>query len=903
MVATYRLQLHPEFGFSDAERALPYLRQLGVSHLYLSPITEARPGSTHGYDVIDHNAVREEIGGREGFDRLVQAAYAEGLEIVIDFVPNHAGVGPQNSYWQDVLAFGPHSIYAPYFDVDWNPIKPELQGKILLPFLGNSYGEVLDGGELSLAYVDGYFYATYYESPYRLNPASYTHILERVLRAAERTEPYWDLKDLVEAYRSLRAHEREKSEALRMRLMNLVERVSYEEIFASFTPAELHDLLEAQFWRLSFWKTAGHEINYRRFFDINGLVALRMEDDHVFWDAHQLLAELMAMEGVAGVRIDHIDGLFDPHGYLDRLSKVGRGHIWVEKILAPGETIPDAWPVSGTTGYEFLNDVMGVLLRDDGRIPLEKTYRRVLGAAPTFQDDVYESKKVVIETSLSSELFRLSYELDRISEADYHTRDFTLEAIRQALTDVVAVFDRYRTYLPHDPEAARDVIRPAVYRARARNPVAEPTVYDFIASVILGEVREDLKDVQRAFVGRFQQYTAPVAAKGVEDTAFYRYLPLAGLNEVGGEPGEFGTSLHAFHSRARFRAHRYPHNLLTTATHDHKRGEDTRMRMIALTEIPDQWEGVVRDLLEIGEMHISDAGPSRADQYLFFQTLAALWHGSDHAELVERLWLYMQKATRESKRQTSWTNPDEAYEEALEAFVKGMLEDDRVAETLDDLSRRLAHIGFHNTLSQVILKLTTPGLPDIYQGCELLDLSLVDPDNRRPVDYDQRARALESLGGLIANPDVTRVRSLLKSSASRVQDSESNVERSDATGESLRIDFNGLGEWEIAKLYVTAALLQLRRKEPELLAGDYFPVDVESSEHWIVFSRTNAEKALLVVVGRWHTAWDENSDAAISLPSQISDRRWTDVLTGALIEAGSTLSLNDLPMRWAVLIS
>jgi (1->4)-alpha-D-glucan 1-alpha-D-glucosylmutase len=302
-------------------------------------------------------------------------------------------------------------------------------------------------------------------------------------------------------------------------------------------------------------------------------------------------------------------------------------------------------------------------------------------------------------------------------------------------------------------------------------------------------------------------------------------------------------------------------------------------------------------------MHISDAGPSRADQYLFFQTLAALWHGSDHAELVERLWLYMQKATRESKRQTSWTNPDEAYEEALEAFVKGMLEDDRVAETLDDLSRRLAHIGFHNTLSQVILKLTTPGLPDIYQGCELLDLSLVDPDNRRPVDYDQRARALESLGGLIANPDVTRVRSLLKSSAFRVQDSESNVERSDATGESLRIDFNGLGEWEIAKLYVTAALLQLRRKEPELLAGDYFPVDVESSEHWIVFSRTNAEKALLVVVGRWHTAWGENSDAAISLPSQISDRTWTDVLTGALIEAGSTLSLNDLPMRWAVLIS
>ncbi len=875
MVATYRLQLHPGFQFADAERILPYLRRLGVSHLYLSPITEARPGSTHGYDVVDHNAVREEIGGREGFDRLVEAARKAGLQIIIDFVPNHAGVGLRNSYWQDVLAYGPHSIFAPYFDIDWNPIKPELQGKILLPTLGDPYGKVLDAGELKLTYDEGYFFAAYYEDRFRLNPASYTDILERSLRATERTEPYWDLKDLVEAYRTLRAHERDKAEALRMRLMNLLKRVPYEDTLASFSAQDLHELLEEQFWRLSYWRTAGHEINYRRFFDINGLVALRMEDDHVFWDAHQLLAELLAIEGVVGVRIDHIDGLFDPAGYLERLRKLVPEYIWVEKILAPGETLPDTWPVTGTTGYEFLNDAMGVLVHGDGRIPIEKTYRRTVGSSLTFEDEVYESKKFVIGTSLSSELFRLSYELDRISEADYHTRDFTLEAIRQALVEIVAVFDRYRTYLPYDSETAHEAIRLAVYRARFRNPVAEPTVYDFIARVILGDVRTDLDTVQRAFVGRFQQYTAPVAAKGVEDTAFYRYLPLAALNEVGGEPGEFGTTLHAFHSRARFRAHRYQLNLLTTATHDHKRGEDTRMRMIVPAEIPDRWEETVRDLIDIGESHMSDSGPSRADQYLFFQTLAALWHDSERDSLLERLWPYMRKATRESKRQTSWTNQDVAYEEALESFVNGVLEDDRLAETLNGFSSQLAAIGFRNTLSQVVLKLTTPGVPDIYQGCELLDLTLVDPDNRRPVDYDLRTRALDSLDDLITDPDVERVRALVES-----------------------------GD-EHAKMYVTAALLRLRRKEPELFAGDYLPLEVEPSERWIAFSRTGTERALVVGVGRWHAAWPEDDpDAAeAALPEDLQNRTWIEVLSGSKIGAGETLSMNDLPLRVGVLIS
>lgn len=873
MVATYRLQLQPDFGFSEITDLLSYFKRLGISHLYLSPVTQARPGSTHGYDVIDHNAVREEIGGREGFDALVAAAGEAGLKLIIDFVPNHAGVGPRNTYWQDVLAYGPHSPFAPYFDIDWNPIKPELQGKILLPFLGKPYGEVLDADEITLGYADGYIYAKYYENRYRLNPASYREILSAALDAAERTEPYWDLKDLHRAYETLGESERDKAEALRKRLTLLFERIEPDEVLQSFRGDELHAILEQQYWRLSYWKTAGFEINYRRFFDINELVALRMEDDHVFWDAHQLLAELLAMETLAGVRIDHVDGLFDPHDYLDRLRNVGARKIWVEKILASGETLPEDWPVEGTTGYEFMNDVMGVLLDDRGRIPLEKTCRRIVGPYPTFRDTAYKSKKLVIGTSLSSELFRLSYELDRISEADYHTRDFTLEAIRQALSEIVAVFDRYRTYLPYDEETAREVVQLALHRARSRNPVSEPTVFDFVARVILGDVRDDLAAEREAWVGRFQQYTAPVAAKGVEDTAFYRYLPLTALNEVGGEPDEFGQSLHAFHSHSRFRAHRYPHNLLATATHDHKRGEDTRMRLIALTELPELWEECVRKLAEIGENHRTDGAPSHGDAYLFFQTLAALWEPDRREELADRMWTYMEKAARESKQQTSWVNPDTAYEDALQAFVRGTVEDERTGPVLQPLSSRLAEIGFFNSLSQVVLKMTSPGVPDIYQGCEMFDFSLVDPDNRRPVDYDRRLADLEKMEMSLEEPSPQYIQDL--------------IDRRD----------------ERAKLYFTAALLRLRRREPQLCEGEYVPCEAEEDGSWIPYVRRSAQASLLVAVPRHSGSWDGRPQVEIALPEEEHGRTWHDVLTGTGYSLGETLNTADLALHWGVLVS
>jgi (1->4)-alpha-D-glucan 1-alpha-D-glucosylmutase len=869
--ATYRLQLDPDFGFDAARRLLPYLKRLGVSHLYLSPITEATPGSSHGYDVIDHNAVREDLGGREGLDRLLTALEDHELKVILDWVPNHAGVGLHNEYWQDVLAYGPNSIYARYFDIDWHPLKPELRRKVLLPFLGEPYGGVLDGGELGLAYDDGRFYTTYYESRFALAPSTYPVLLERALLAHERTEVYWDLKDLAEAYAGLSGAEREKAEVLRLRLAALAERADLSRAL-DLPTGELHELLEQQVWRLSYWKTAGYEINYRRFFDINTLVGLRMEDEHVFWDAHRLLGELLAHPVVDGVRIDHIDGLFRPREYLRRLRELGAAHVWVEKILAHGETLPEDWPVDGTTGYAFMNDAMRVLIDAAGELALDRAYRRFVPEARPYERTVYRSKRLVMETMLSSELFRLAYELDRISEADYHTRDFTLEALREALSEIVAAFGRYRTYLPVLEDGSEQVVAEAVHLARRRNPAAEPSVYEFVSRVILGDVHPDVRQAQTAWVGRFQQYTAPVAAKGVEDTAFYRYLRLAALNEVGGEPDHFSVTPQAFHAHARFRAHRYPRNLVATATHDHKRGEDTRMRLIALAARPDVWEETVARLAEMADEHRGHHGPARADEYLFYQMLVALWPDADRADLADRLATYTQKAARESKTNTSWINPDEEYETDLEAFVRAVVADDRTEEALAPLAADIARLGFANSMSQVVLKLTTPGVPDFYQGTEFLDLSLVDPDNRRPVDYEARQRGLDQVEPLIRQPGTESLRALIDA------------------------------EDPLAKLFLTARLLRLRREEPELFTGDYVALGDgdDAASGWLAFARLAGARALVALVPRFHGA--EREDVEFDLPGTLAGRAWTDVLTGTGLAPAGTLSTAALPLPWAVLM-
>lgn len=874
MIATYRIQLVPEFAFAEVEDLLPYFQQLGVSHLYFSPITEATAGSTHGYDVIDHNAVREEFGGREALDRLIDAARQVGLEVIFDFAPNHAGIGPHNEAWQDVLAHGAYSSHAKNFDIDWEPLEETLRGKVLLPFLGKPYGEALDENEIRLTYQDDRFYASYFENRFALCPKSYADLIEAALPLHERTDKYFDLKELQEGYASLAPEDLAKAKTLRHRLQSLSKDIDWDSMLAEYPQEELHALLEKQFWRLAYWKTASYEINYRRFFNVDSLVALQMEDSQVFWNTHRLISDLATEERIAGLRIDHIDGLSDPHTYLKQLREVGVKKVWVEKILARGEKLPEDWPVEGTTGYEFINDLMSVLLQPAGLTWLRRVYQRFVSGALSFEDEVHTSKRLIVETSLASELYRLAYELNRLSKADYHTRDFTLGALRSALVEMVAALGRYRTYLPHEQETSREIITQAAYRAGRRTPAFELSVYDFIASVLLGEVPEELQERQRAWTARFQQYTGPVAAKGVEDTAFYRYLPLVALNEVGGEPQLPEHPLQAFHSHAAYRARHYPLNLLATATHDHKRGEDTRARMVALGGVPELWEQTVQSLSAIGESYRSFPGPTRYDEYLFLQVLAALWEANPPEELTDRLCQYMLKASRESKRNTSWTNPDEAYEKSLDDFVRGVLSEPRTAKAIAPLATALAEHGFYNSISQVVLKLTNPGVPDLYQGCELLDLSLVDPDNRRPVDYPLRQRMLNELQPLLRKPDGGAIRELVESYSER------------------------------AKLYVTAQLLRLRGEQPELFQnGGYQPLELagQGAEQWIAYARQHDQGAIVVVVSRFPANSSNRGEATIALPAKLQPQQWCEVLSGTTIAGSESFDLQNLPLPWGVL--
>jgi (1->4)-alpha-D-glucan 1-alpha-D-glucosylmutase len=874
MNATYRLQLTPDFGFARVQALLPYFRRLGISHLYLSPVTLSRPSSTHGYDVMDHNQIREELGGEQGLDALRTAALAEGLALIIDIVPNHASVGPRNVAWQDLLAHGPHSPSTTMFDVDWRPLKAELHEKLLLPFLGQPYGRVLDAGQIRLVWEDGHLYAGYFDHRFALRPESYAEPLAELLPRIERTEAYWTAKELHDSYASVTARERDRAEALRERFVALVHALP-DEIEAALQPfagARLHALLERQFWRLSYYKTAGYEINYRRFFDINDLVGLRMEVPEVFFQAHRKLGQLLLQEGVHGVRVDHVDGLADPHGYLTRLRELGARHIWVEKILAPGEILPEAWPVEGTTGYELMNDVMRLLVWPEGEQALDRAYRRVAGHQD-YADVVHESKRLVMAINLAGELFRLAYGLDRISEADYHTRDFTYEALREALGQVIAALGRYRTYLPHEPEQAESVIKAAIHEARRRSAGFEVSVYGFVEDVLLGRIDPALEEMRMAWVERFQQYCAPVAAKGVEDTAFYRYVRLVALNEVGGDPDHFSHEPQAFHAHARFRALRYPRSLLATATHDHKRGEDTRMRMIVLSELAEDWARLVQQLERARRRHAGEHGPSAPATYLFYQTVIALWGSAPPDDLADRVSAYMLKASREAKQHTHWLDPDEAYEKDLESFVRGMLRDRWVTRAMAPLGKRVARHGFLNGITQLVIKLTTPGVPDFYQGTELIDLSLVDPDNRRPVGYGRRERLLDEMQSLLSTPDA-------------------EVLQRWADGGDERL-----------KLYVMSRLLQARGRMPALFAGAYQPLASEGSAaaHVFAYARTAEPAAVAVIVPRFTAVLEAGGgpgDTTVTLPGA---GRWHELLSGRQVDSDGAVRVSDLPLPWAVL--
>jgi (1->4)-alpha-D-glucan 1-alpha-D-glucosylmutase len=815
--ATYRLQFHKGFSFDDAIRVLPYLAQLGVSHVYCSPIQRARAGSTHGYDVVAHAEINPELGGAEGFERFVRALQANGLGQLLDMVPNHMGVlGADNAWWMDVLENGPASLFAQYFDIDWQPLNEELTGKVLLPVLGGHYGEVLSSGELVLHFeaAQGSFALRYFDHRFPLAPESYPTVLARALPHLKAPVLAAELASLSTAFGHLpgrhaqapsqRSERVRDKELFKTRLAQLVQAhpalarallaaVAELNLASDNARDELHRLIEVQAYRLAYWRVAADEINYRRFFDINDLAAVRMERDDVFEATQAFALDLAAAGVVDGLRIDHPDGLYDParyfrqlqEGYARRAGIVlpapgtdGRPqrplYVVAEKIAASEEEVPVEWHVHGTTGYRFANVANGVLVDTEAADALRQTWHHFTGDAQDFDAVARAGKHEVMRSALASELNVLSTELLRIARADRTTRDYTLNALRRALAGVAACMPVYRTYIVDAPSVQdAHFIDAATDAAERQSLDADRSIFAFVRRSLRGEAAERatpaLAERVRRFAVRFQQFSAPVAAKGVEDTAFYRYFPLSALNEVGGEPDQFGFDVDEFHALSADRARHWPHTMLATSTHDNKRSEDVRNRIDVLSEMPDEWREALARWHALCCGGNEAAAPSRADEYLLYQTLlGTLPFGGLSAEAApayeQRVLQYMQKAARESKSHTRWTQPDAQYEEALEALVRKILSDRSQGGCLADIQRmadRLSWFGAWNGLTLTLLKYASPGVPDLYQGSELIDLSLVDPDNRRPVDYELRSKRLDQLQAMAGEADLpARVQSL-----------------------------------------------------------------------------------------------------------------------------------------------
>jgi (1->4)-alpha-D-glucan 1-alpha-D-glucosylmutase len=889
--ATYRLQLNAGFTFRDATAIVPYLAALGISHVYCSPYFRARAGSAHGYDVVDHNSFNPEIGEREDFERFVATLRAHRMGHIVDLVPNHVGIlGADNEWWMDVLENGEASAYADFFDIDWASPNPDRAHRILVPVLGAAYGTVLERGELELRFEAGRgsFAIYYFAHRFPLDPRTYPRILDRVPALVSSTE----LENIRRALAALpdsssltpekvaarsRAKELHKQRLAALAAANPAVASAIEAAVRSFmgTPTEpasfdaLHELLELQAFHLAYWRVAADDINYRRFFDVNDLAALRVENEAVFEVTHRLVLELIAAGKIDGLRIDHIDGLYDPAGYARRLQRrIGevRGVPWaraiylvVEKITASFEHLPPDWPVHGETGYHFANVASRMQIDSATRVRMDRVYRGATDEMLEWRDVAYECQQLVLRRSLASELNVATNQLVRIARSDRNTRDFTFNTLRHALAEVIASFPVYRTYIAETvSDTDRRYIEWAITAARRRRAATEASVFDFVRAALLLELParadEQLRDM-RAFVMKFQQITAPITAKGIEDTAMYRYNRLISLNEVGGEPGTYGSGVRTFHSDCEYRMRHWPHEMLTTSTHDTKRSEDVRARLNVLSEMTTPWRDAVRRWRLINRSRKREidgqAAPSANDEYHFYQTLIGSWPtgelDADRSGVYrERIEGYMIKAVREAKVRTSWTETDPAYEEALLQFVRSALEPRGSNLFLSDFlefQRRVARFGLLNSLSQTLCKLTSPGVPDIYQGNELFDFSLVDPDNRRPVDYAHRRELLHGLAGGGAPP----LRELLE----HPEDGR-------------------------CKLLLTLKALQLRRRHPQLFArGDYRRLSVRGgrAQHVCAFARRHAGQALIVIAPRLYRRL---LDDPLRLP--LGEAIWQDTL-------------------------
>ncbi|WP_316190761.1 malto-oligosyltrehalose synthase [Bradyrhizobium sp. SZCCHNS2096] len=787
-LATYRLQLTADFNFDAAARVVPYLKALGISHLYASPFMKARKGSTHGYDITDHTKLNPELGGEEGFARLGAALKQNDLGLILDFVPNHVGVHyDDNPWWLDVLEWGQASPHAVSFDIDWDQLPYRARGGVLLPIIGSFYGEALERGEIELHYdpEEGSFSCWYFEHRLPIAPERYAEILRVIVKeaGAEQSDAGQRILELASRYHGLRHPNRKEAPTFKAALKDISGGaeiiVKGLEAYRAGPdrPAQtlaLHHLLERQHYKLGHWRLASSDINYRRFFDVNTLAGLRVEDARTFEAIHRLVKKLMAEGQLHGLRLDHIDGLRDPAQYFQRLRRLIRDarspavqplYIVVEKIVCEQEKLPRFVGVHGTTGYEWMNVITQVLIDRKGLEPLDEIWRQISSTSPRLEPVLKEAKRRVLETLLTSEFIVLTRLLARIANGHYSTRDYSEDSLRQALELYVLHFPVYRTYLTAaSPTAAdRAMIDRTIERARAEWFASDGSIFDFLRDALTMDlIKRDRRTSHsvprvRRFALKVQQFTGPMMAKSLEDTSFYRFHRLLALNEVGGDAAATGLSIADFHELMRQRANGWPHGMTATATHDTKRGEDARARLMALTELPNEWTSAVARWKLLNAPNVVTEGdiraPSATFEYMLYQTLVAIWpaHGHDDA-LPERLQAYALKAAREGKQETSWLNPNEAYEKGLHLFIERMLDRGRSPEflqSLHTLAKRLALLGALNSLSQVTLKVTMPGVPDFYQGTEFWDLSMVDPDNRRPVDFAARAAALRD----VENPD------------------------------------------------------------------------------------------------------------------------------------------------------
>ena len=886
--STYRLQVHAGFTLDAARGIVPYLKRLGIGAVYTSPYFAAEPGSTHGYDITDHNVINAEVGGRDAHTRFTDAVREAGLQHIVDFVPNHMGISTvTNPWWRDVLAKGEDSPAARFFDIDWDPFKTELRAKLLLPILGDQYGNVLDRGELQLELEDGQLVLRYFDHRLPINPRDTPE-----LRGVADLAPDAAAKILAE-FNGVGGEAR--------------------------TLDRLHELLETQAYRLAYWRTAAHEINYRRFFDVNTLAGLRVEDAQVFDSIHRLLDTLIHEERVTGVRIDHPDGLFDPSRYFDMLQDLAatawgverRGgarllYVVAEKILSGRERLPSNWCTHGSTGYNFLNQVNGLFVHPGYARRMRRAYAKLTGQTQSFDDILYEAKRLIMDTSMASELTVLAHMLDRIGERNRKSRDFTLNSFRDMLVEVVACFPVYRTYVNEHGWSPEDraALERAIARARRRNPAMESTIFDFFREVMLPRDPSDVPvtgperrggyppadvtetEARLKFAMKFQQYTGPLQAKGLEDTACYRHNVLLSLNEVGGDPSRFGIAAPDFHAMNQQRLQEWPYEMTATSTHDTKLGEDVRARINALSEMPADWEREAAKWMRLNKsarpIVDGEPAPDRNDEYRFYQALVGVWPGGDRVpdDLVARLQAYMIKAVKEAKRHSSWITPNEDYEEAVRTFVDRVLTGPGAAKFLAaflPFQKRAARVGLVNSLSQTLLKIASPGVPDFYQGSELWDFNLVDPDNRRPVDFLRREQMLDTVDHVLNLPPEQR-----RGALARLVD----------TRESGAL-----------KLLLTAAGLRLRASMSDVfMEGDYVPLEVESplEGRAAAFMRTAGGRTVLAVAP--HLIADLVSEerplplgdawrtTRVMLPGELGTVTWTDAITGAVVKPITTAS-------------